>query len=99
MNVRLKYIAVLVIAALLGVAAYQAYWLEQLHFTIGEQMCVYAQSSRPAALGSALAHDANQPGADMNEIQARINELRNIYSPGEFKTFEAAYQAALKPEN
>jgi signal transduction histidine kinase len=38
MNVRLKYIAVLVIAALLGVAAYQAYWLEQLHFTIGEQM-------------------------------------------------------------
>lgn len=68
-------------------------------FSIYEQMCVYAQSSRPAALGSALAHDANQPGADMNEIQARINELRNIYSPGEFKTFEAAYQAALKPEN
>lgn len=26
------------IVALLGVAAYQAYWLEQLHFTIGEQM-------------------------------------------------------------
>ena len=38
MNVRLKYIAVLVIVVLLGVAAYQAYWLEQLHFTIGEQM-------------------------------------------------------------
>ena len=38
MNVRLKYIAVLVIVALLGVAAYQAYWLEQLHFTLGEQM-------------------------------------------------------------
>ena len=38
MNVKLKYIAVLVIVALLGVAAYQAYWLEQLHFTIGEQM-------------------------------------------------------------
>lgn len=38
MNVRLKYIAVLVIVALLGVAAYQAYWLEQLQFTIGEQM-------------------------------------------------------------
>ncbi len=38
MNTRLKYIGVLVIAALLGVAAYQAYWLEQLHFTIGEQM-------------------------------------------------------------
>ena len=38
MNVKLKYIAVLVILALLGVAAYQAYWLEQLHFTIGEQM-------------------------------------------------------------
>ena len=26
------------IVALLGVAAYQAYWLEQLHFTIGEQL-------------------------------------------------------------
>ena len=38
MNVKLKYIAVLVIVALLGVAVYQAYWLEQLHFTIGEQM-------------------------------------------------------------
>ena len=38
MNVKLKYIAVLVVVALLGVAAYQAYWLEQLHFTIGEQM-------------------------------------------------------------
>lgn len=38
MNVRLKYIAVLVIVALLGVAAYQAYWLEQLYFTMGEQV-------------------------------------------------------------
>ena len=38
MNKRLKYIGVLVIVALLGVAAYQAYWLEQLHFTLGEQM-------------------------------------------------------------
>ena len=38
MNKRLKYIAVLVIVALLGVAAYQAYWLEQLHFSLGEQM-------------------------------------------------------------
>ena len=68
-------------------------------FSIYEQMCVYAQSARPAALGAALAHDANQPGADMNEIQARIDELRNLYSPGEFKTFESAYQAALKTEN
>ncbi len=38
MNRRLKYIGALVIVALLAVAAYQAYWLEQLHFTIGEQM-------------------------------------------------------------
>ena len=38
MNSRLKYIGGLVIMALLGVAVYQAYWLEQLHFTIGEQM-------------------------------------------------------------
>ena len=38
MNKRLKYIGILVIIALLGVAAYQAYWLEQLHFSLGEQM-------------------------------------------------------------
>ena len=38
MNVRLKYIGVLVIVALLGVAAYQAYWLQQLYFTMGEQV-------------------------------------------------------------
>lgn len=38
MNKRLKYIGVLVIVALVGVAAYQAYWLEQLHFSLGEQM-------------------------------------------------------------
>ena len=38
MNTRLKYIGALVIVALLGVVVYQAYWLEQLHFTIGEQM-------------------------------------------------------------
>ena len=67
-------------------------------FSIYEQMCVYAQSSRPAALGSALAHDANQPGADMNDINARINELRKIYSPREFNVFEKAYQSALKTE-
>jgi signal transduction histidine kinase len=38
MNTRLKYIAVLVIVALSGVAIYQAYWLGQLYFTMGEQM-------------------------------------------------------------
>lgn len=38
MNTRLKYIAVLVIVALSGVAMYQAYWLGQLYFTMGEQM-------------------------------------------------------------
>ena len=38
MNTRLKYIAVLVIVALSGVAVYQAYWLGQLYFTMGEQM-------------------------------------------------------------
>ena len=68
-------------------------------FTISEQMCVYAQSSRPAALGAALADDANQPGADMNDINARINELRKIYSPNDFQTFETAYKAALKTDN
>ena len=67
-------------------------------FSIYEQMCVYAQASRPAALGRALASDAKQPGADMNDINARINELRNnIYTPEEFQAFETAYQAALAP--
>lgn len=65
-------------------------------YSMHEQMCVYAQSSRPAALGSALAADANQPDADMNDINARIEELRRIYSPEEFNTFETAYKSALK---
>ena len=59
-------------------------------------MNVYVQSSRPAALGTALAHDANQPDADMNDINARIDLLREMYSPADFKTFEDAYHAALK---
>ena len=35
---RLKYIAVLVIVALMGVFAYQSYWLVQLYHTMSEQM-------------------------------------------------------------
>ena len=66
-------------------------------YSLREQMNVYVQCSRPAALGTALAADANQPDADMDDINARINELReNIYSPAEFAAFEAAYNAALK---
>ena len=38
MNVRLKYIAVLVIVALVSVFAYQSYWLVQLYHTMSEQM-------------------------------------------------------------
>ena len=68
-------------------------------FSIYEQMCVYVQASRPAALGAALANDANQPGADMAEINERIDWLRSMYSPGDFNTFETAYNAALKPKN
>jgi len=65
-------------------------------FSLNEQMNIYVQASRPAALGVALAADANQPDADMDDINARINELRNIYTPADFNTFEAAYNAALK---
>ena len=64
--------------------------------SVHEQMLVYAQASRPAALGAALAHDANQPDADMADINQRINELRGLYTPEDYKTFEAAYQGALK---
>ena len=66
--------------------------------SVHEQMLVYAQASRPAALGSALANDANQPDADMADINVRINELRGIYTAEDFATFEKAYQAALKKE-
>ena len=59
-------------------------------------MLVYAQASRPAALGAALADDANQPNADMADVNTRINELRGIYTEEDFKTFEKAYKAALK---
>ena len=65
-------------------------------FAIGEQMAVYVQCSRPAALGAALAADANQPDADMEDINTRIDELRNLYTPADFNTFETAYKAALK---
>ena len=69
-------------------------------FSINEQMTVYVQASRPAALGAALAADANLPNADMDDINARINEVRKLYTPEEFNTFEAAYKAALKkPDN
>jgi hypothetical protein len=63
---------------------------------VPEQMNVYVQSSRPAALGAALAADANQPGADMADINARIDILRELYTPADFNTFENAYKAALK---
>ena len=64
--------------------------------SLTEQMNIYVQSSRPAALGAALAADANQPDADMEDINKRIDILRNYYTPADFKTFEAAYKAALK---
>ena len=67
-------------------------------FSLREQMNVYVQSSRPAALGAALADDANQPGADTNDINARIRLLRDIYLPADFNTFEQAYNAALKKQ-
>lgn len=68
-------------------------------YSLLEQMNVYVQSSRPAALGAALAADANQPGADMEEINLRIDIVRTKYTPADFKTFEEAYKAALKSDN
>ena len=65
-------------------------------YSLQEQMNVYVQSSRPAALGAALANDANQPDADTNDINARIKLLRKMYIPADFKTFEDAYRTALK---
>ena len=65
-------------------------------FSLSEQMNVYVQSSRPAALGTALAADANAPDADMDDINARIELLRDLYTPADFNTFEAAYKASLK---
>ena len=65
-------------------------------FSLREQMNVYVQASRPAALGAALANDANQPDADTNDINARIKLLRDIYLPADFDTFEEAYHNALK---
>ena len=32
----------------------------------------------------------------MEEINKRIDILRTLYTPADFKTFEAAYKAALK---
>lgn len=68
-------------------------------FSMREQMNVYVQASRPAALGAALADDANQPGADTADINARIRLLRDIYLPADFNTFEQAYHAARKRQS
>ena len=63
MNVRLKYIATLVIAALLGVAAYQAYWLEQLHYTLSEQMANNIQEAMRVA--------------DLKEVYLRLKSIED----------------------
>jgi len=59
--------------------------------SIYEQMCVYSQATRPAALGAALARDACKPDADQADIQARIDALRGIYNQDEFAVFEQAF--------
>ena len=69
MNVRLKYIAVLVIVALMGVVAYQAYWLEQLHFTIGEQMDNDIQEAMRVA--------------DLKEVYLRLKSMEDKGPHGE----------------
>ena len=69
MNVRLKYIAVLVIVALIGVVAYQAYWLEQLHFTIGEQMDNDIQETMRVA--------------DLKEVYLRLKSMEDKGPHGE----------------
>lgn len=62
-----------------------------------EQMVIYSQASRPEILGSALAYDANQPDADMVDINERIDLLKErIYTPEQFAIFEKAYKSALK---
>ncbi len=68
-------------------------------FSMREQMNVYVQASRPAALGAALADDASQPGADTANINARINILRSLYTPADFETFENAYRSSLLKRN
>jgi len=69
MNVRLKYIAMLVIVALMGVVAYQAYWLEQLHFTIGEQMDNDIQEAMRVA--------------DLKEVYLRLKSMEDKGPHGE----------------
>ena len=66
---RLKYIAVLVIVALIGVVAYQAYWLEQLHFTIGEQMDNDIQEAMRVA--------------DLKEVYLRLKSMEDMGPHGE----------------
>ena len=66
---RLKYIAVLVIVALMGVVAYQAYWLEQLHFTIGEQMDNDIQEAMRVA--------------DLKEVYLRLKSMEDKGPHGE----------------
>ena len=62
MKSRLKYIGILVVVALVGVFAYQAYWLEQLYFNIGEQMDNDIQEAMRVA--------------DLKEVYLRLRALK-----------------------
>lgn len=63
MNTRLKYIGVLVIVALLGVAVYQAYWLVQLYHTMSEQMDSNIQEAMRVA--------------DLKEVYLRLKSIED----------------------
>ncbi|MBQ4367589.1 MAG: hypothetical protein II786_05875 [Muribaculaceae bacterium] len=63
---------------------------------IADQMKLYSKSCTPAVLGAALAVDANQPNADMADIEQRIELLKGIYNADEFTAFEQSYNASRK---
>ena len=69
MNVRLKYIAVLVIVALVGVFAYQTFWLVQLYHTMSEQIDNDIQEAMRVA--------------DLKEVFLRLKSLEDNGPHGE----------------
>ena len=69
MNVRLKYIAVLVIVALMGVFAYQTYWLVQLYHTMSEKVDSDIQEAMRVA--------------DLKEVYLRLKSMEDKGPHGE----------------
>ena len=59
----------------------------------------YISGNRKLKRSSRQAGDIAEFLLTLADTSERIDWLRSMYSPGDFKTFEETYKAALKPKN